>query len=213
MLPGNDNTETRNFLSLSSGKCYGFHIPEIHRKWCGGSTQGWLIIVDESIGEIQLFNPLSTFYLQPEYIEDPHPSDYISKAVLSTNPCRTSDYVALAIVGQDEKLAYYRSGGLFCAVCYNGAVLCYDFSSELPIETLISGRSPERRICDMYYLVESLGELLLVLRHFNDTRKREWIQMKSIGDCILFLEYGCSTSVAAQVFLECKRNSIYFNDD
>ncbi|KAJ4980829.1 hypothetical protein NE237_031666 [Protea cynaroides] len=259
MLPDKDNTEARNFLSLSSGKCYGFHIPEIHRKWCGGSSQGWLITVDESTGEIQLFNPvsrsrvllpsLSTFYLQPEYIEDPHPSDYISKAALSANPCRTLDYVILAIVGHDEKLAYYQSGadkwinmrtnlilfedviyykGLFYAVCYYGAVLSYDFSFEPPIETLITGRSTEGRTCDMYYLVESLGELLLVLRHFNDTvpnktvrfevckldeRKREWIQMKSIGDRILFLGYGCSTSIAAQDFPECKRNSIYFNDD
>ncbi|KAJ4982126.1 hypothetical protein NE237_032963 [Protea cynaroides] len=259
MLPGNDNTETRNFLSLSSGKCYGFHIPEIHQKWCGGSTQGWLITVDESTEEIQLFNPVSrdcirlpslpTFYLLPDFIEDSHPSDYISKAVLSTNPCRTSDYVLLAIVGHDEKLAYYKSGadkwidmrtrwnlfedviyykGLFYAICYHGVVLSYDFSSEPPIETLITGGPPEGRTCNRYYLVESLGELLLVLRHFNertpdktvrfqvrklDERKREWIQMKCIGNRILFLGNGCSMSIAAQDFPECKGNSIYFNDD
>ncbi|KAJ4972649.1 hypothetical protein NE237_005823 [Protea cynaroides] len=269
MLPGNDNTETRNFFSLSSGKCYGFHIPEIHRKWCCASTQGWLITVDESTGEIQLFNPVSRDrILLPSLFTfsypqlsckpgDPSVSDYIDKAILSSNPGRTPDYVILAIVTIDKRLAYYKSGadrwitmttrwtwfedvinykGLFYAVTNTGKVLTYDFSFEPPIETLIICRRPGRRTWERYYLVESLGELLLVRRHFgwfenDDTRLRiktvrfevrklmaESRQncfriMRSIGDRILFLGYGCSMSVAAQDFPECKGNSIYFNGD
>ncbi|KAJ4973070.1 hypothetical protein NE237_006244 [Protea cynaroides] len=255
MLPGNDNTETRNFFSLSRGKSCGFHIPEIHRKWCRGSTEGWLIIEDKSNREIQLFDPISRdrILLPQRRPGALYVLDYINKAVLSSNPCKTSDYVILAIVNKTEQLSYYKSGtdrwiaittrwyrfddvifykGLFYAVGNNASLLIYDFSSQPPMETLIPGR--ESGLHGTYYLVESLGELLLVIRHFSwydkdGTRlqhirtlrfelrkfhesKRKWIRKYNIGDSILFLGYGCSVSVAARNFPECKRNSIYFND-
>ncbi|XP_042493467.1 putative F-box protein At5g55150 [Macadamia integrifolia] len=269
--PGDNSTETRPFFNLSSCKISELHIPNIHQKWCCGSSHGWLVTVDESIGEIQLFNPvsggsivlpsLSTFSypqhnFEPEFSSNKH---YIHKAILSSNPHRTSNYVVVAIVTNTKMLAYWKPGadrwttirskkwvhfedfiyhkGLLYAVSNNGPVVTYDFSSEPPIAREIIGRPPEGRTCDLYYLVESLGELLLVLRHYKwlaldyddydvirfktmkfqvrklDESKRKWIQMESIGDRILFLGNSYSISLPAQEFPECRGNSIYFNDD
>ncbi|KAJ4958483.1 hypothetical protein NE237_025594 [Protea cynaroides] len=271
MLPSSDNTKTRHFFSLSSGRNHGFHIPEIHRKWCCGSSKSWLITVDGSTGGIQLFNPFSRGCIQlpslstftyPQFSFDPkcpRNSHYIHKTVLSANPCRTRDFVVMAIITNWRILAYYKPGadrwitiktqwacfddvihykGLFYAVSSQGPVVAYDFSSEPPIVTNIIDQPPEQRTCNKYYLAESLGELLLVLRFlrfFNvnnsngdkeiriktvqfkvyklDESRRQWVQMKSIGDRILFLGCSCSMSLSTEDFPECNSNSIYFNDD
>ncbi|KAJ4958230.1 hypothetical protein NE237_025341 [Protea cynaroides] len=243
----------------------------------------WLVTVDGSTGEIQLFNPFSRFCIQlpslstfsyPQYSFKPehlHDSHYILKAVLSASSCRTTDFVVVAIVTNMRKLAYYKPGaykwttietqrswfvdviyyrGLFYAIGNNGPIVTYDFSSEPPIVTEIIVQLLKGRItCSMHYLVELLGGLLLVLRHFMwldddnednnddnqilvyrgigrlqyktfnfqvlklDESKRQWIQMESIGNHILFLGNSCSMSLPAQDFPECKGNSIYFNDD
>ncbi|KAJ4954280.1 hypothetical protein NE237_011063 [Protea cynaroides] len=243
MLPSNGNIETRNFFTLSSGKCY-----------CCGSTEGWLITVEESTGEIQLFNPVSRgCILLPSLSTFSYISSTLQFYLRTLVEHQIILYWPLCI---DKRLAYYKSradgwtamttGWIWFVdvifykdysmpVSNNGSVLTYDFSSKPPMETLISGRQPEGRTCERYYLVESLGDLLLVLRHFEwfdnddtglhfrstirfqvrkwDESKQKWIGMKSIGDSILFLGYDCSMSVVAQDFLKCKRKSIYFNCD
>ncbi|XP_042477620.1 putative F-box protein At5g55150 [Macadamia integrifolia] len=282
--PSNDNTDqTRPFFNLSSHWIKELHVPEIHQKWCCGSSHGWLVTVDESTGEIQLFNPvsrgriqlpsLSTFSypqhnFEPDFTSNKH---YIHKAILSSNPYRTSDYVVVANVTNRKMLAYWKPGadrwttirseqwvhfedfiyykGLLYAISNNGPLVTYDFSFEPPIGKEIIGEPPGGRRCSMYYLVESLGELWLVSRQFKwlsnevdnnddanyykdfivhppfefktmkfqvcklDESKREWIQMKSIDDRILFLGNSYSISLPAQEFQGCKGNSIYFSDD
>ncbi|XP_043700345.1 putative F-box protein At5g55150 [Telopea speciosissima] len=211
MLPPADKekdntTKIRPFFNLSSRKKINeLHIPEIHDKWCCGSSQGWLLTVDGFTKEIQLFNPVSEGHIHlpslSEFSFPPreHPPEpptntsmhYIHKAVLSSNPCTTPDYVVVVIVTNQKWLAYYKPGAdkwttivsekcchfedaifykqglLLYAVSNHGPVVTYDFSSETPIEREITFRPPAGRGCDMYYLVESLGELLLVLRHFR----------------------------------------------
>ncbi|XP_043700341.1 F-box protein SKIP23-like [Telopea speciosissima] len=108
-----------------------------------------------------------------------------------------SSYIVVVIVTNQRWLAYWKPGadrwstiddeqwvcfediifykGLLYAVSNHGHVVTYDFTSSsektnsipipIPIGKEISGW--ERRICDMSYLVESLGELFLVLRHYK----------------------------------------------
>ncbi|XP_042479686.1 uncharacterized protein LOC122060621 [Macadamia integrifolia] len=170
---------------------------------------------------------------------------------------KTSEYVVVAAVTNRYYLAYWKPGadkwttitfelelwssfedvifykGLLYAASNHGPIVSYDFSSEPPIGREITGPPPNGRRCNVYYLVESLGELLLVLRHYRwhgddqedddglivsppfpfKTIKFQVHKLKSIGDCILFWGNNCSVSVSAQEYPECKGNSIYYNDD
>ncbi|XP_042495110.1 uncharacterized protein LOC122074351 [Macadamia integrifolia] len=206
---------------------------------------------------------------------------FIYKSVLSSDPRMTKDYVVVAIVTDKKKLVYYKAGGgrpysyrwismatqwdcfqdviyhkgKFYAVSSNGPVITFEFSSsEFPIITEIIPRPRGKgRRCDRYYLVELLGELLLVLCHFRwlleevlddndnddhdifvtfdtgrtedgfknykfdvfklDESKREWIQMKSIGDNILILGNCYSVSLPAHYYQGDKGNSIRIKED
>ncbi|KAF6163623.1 hypothetical protein GIB67_036083 [Kingdonia uniflora] len=76
-----------------------------------------------------------------------------------------------------------------------------------------------------YYLVESLGDVLLVcVRLFEfevfevfrlyaseGLMKGKWIEVKSLGDQAIFLGSRYSLSFSFHEFTECKANSIYFH--
>ncbi|KAK9284970.1 hypothetical protein L1049_024152 [Liquidambar formosana] len=71
--------------------------------------------------------------------------------------------------------------------------------------------------CQMH-LVESLGDLLLVDRHILrdkckvyklDEEEREWVEMRSLGDRVVFMDRHSSFSVSARDLSGCKANSIY----
>ncbi|MCI04976.1 F-box protein, partial [Trifolium medium] len=84
---------------------------------------------------------------------------------------------------------------------------------------------------DIKFLVESEGELLLVdieetfyfdsslenaltIHVFRlDEKEKEWVELSSLRDRILFLGYGCSFSVSASDFSAAKGNCVIFMDD
>ncbi|XP_010909847.1 F-box protein At2g26160-like [Elaeis guineensis] len=50
--------DTRRFFSRPDRKMYKIHLPEIHGRLCIGSSEGWLITVDE-LSELHALNPLT----------------------------------------------------------------------------------------------------------------------------------------------------------
>ncbi|XP_059451393.1 uncharacterized protein LOC132182221 [Corylus avellana] len=95
---------------------------------------------------------------------------------------------------------------------------------------------PTRRCKERYYLVESLGGLLWVRRHFTedwngtcfdtlpdktimfevyrlDFSRNTWECTKCIGEQVLFLGSNQSLSLSARDFPSLKENCIYFTDD
>ncbi|XP_010274421.1 PREDICTED: F-box protein SKIP23-like [Nelumbo nucifera] len=123
----------------------------------------------------------------------------------------------------------------------HGGLDAWDVSSSSPKRTVIAQVPPVLtggRVIHKRYLVESSGDLLLVLRHdyFDDdanspsqlhrtggfkvfkleersSMNPRWVEVKSIGDRVLFLGDNYSVSISAREFPECSANCIYFTDD
>ncbi|KAG1359710.1 F-box protein SKIP23-like [Cocos nucifera] len=58
MLSNSSDPDTRRFFSRADQKMYKIHLPEIHGHSCIGSSDGWLITVDE-LSELHALNPLT----------------------------------------------------------------------------------------------------------------------------------------------------------
>ncbi|PHT57866.1 hypothetical protein CQW23_00229 [Capsicum baccatum] len=188
-----DDRTCRKFFSLYNGMVLKKRIPGAVGKRC----MGWLITVGKDEGEMSLLHPFSAVQ-----IELPHPNTtesyalprtfkpwtFISKAVLSANPCHTSDYFLMVVDGRSDHLSLWRPGdlswtrimvptcknisdvvyfsGRLYTVSYGGYVRVYDVGgyevkSHLitQIVAWIEGR---------YYILESLGSLFLVARRASD---------------------------------------------
>ncbi|XP_077248289.1 uncharacterized protein LOC143887930 [Tasmannia lanceolata] len=116
-----ERTETRNFYNITENKFYDIQLPEFRGKWCCGSSEGWVVTVDESTN-IHLLDPFTSTQIQlpsldkfpdPQFISWPElPWDYtyIRKALLSANPLSTPDYVVVTIVSSMLKLSFYKPG-------------------------------------------------------------------------------------------------------
>ncbi|KAL5723825.1 hypothetical protein ACHQM5_007171 [Ranunculus cassubicifolius] len=116
-----------------------------------------------------------------------------------------------------------------------GQVFVCDLASPLPsiqrihinIPKTFQGDSLRRVVPCMNYLVESLGELLLIRRFQEqklrrtvmfkifkeDPNNKSWEEIKSLSGHALFLGYNQSLSVLASNYLRCKANCIYFTDN
>ncbi|GAV56692.1 DUF295 domain-containing protein, partial [Cephalotus follicularis] len=129
------------FFNISNNKLRFLNLPELsHRNRHCGSSQGWLIILDES-PIVLLLNPLTRakIYLPPlssfphivrfsysdmgsEYglrspsgghrtLDSNQMRDrFIKKVVLSSSPSEGTDFVAIAILNNSGGLAYCRNG-------------------------------------------------------------------------------------------------------
>ncbi|KAL5724994.1 hypothetical protein ACHQM5_008191 [Ranunculus cassubicifolius] len=126
-------------------------------------------------------------------------------------------------------------GDQFYAVNHTGRVYAIDLHRPRPKVSMISPRPDGSMLhSECKYLVECCGDLLLIHRfrgygreprvtthYFTggfkvlklDRECRKWVEMKSLGNNILFLGDNSSFSISASHFPECKPNSIYFTDD
>nr|DAD20907.1 TPA_asm: hypothetical protein HUJ06_022370 [Nelumbo nucifera] len=222
IIPGKFNKETRAFFSLYSGKTYGAHLPELHRNWCCGSSEGWLVIEDDYREEIFLLNPFSRAKIQlpslstfsdPQDSADPErlrKFQFVMKAILSSNPDTTSNYVVMAImVCEEENLSFWRPGNKRWKTLTTRWDPYEDIIYHNGLFYALSNQGPkvDGSLLQPYKTVEFQGYKL-------DRMNRRWMKIKSIGDQMLFLSDNCSMSLSSRYFPECSRgDSIYFNDD
>jgi hypothetical protein len=102
-----------------------------------------------------------------------------------------------------------------------------DLSVQLVAEDVHRGLRELKGVQDIQFLVESEGELLLVdvyesLFCFEfitiyvfrlDEQEKEWVELTSLGDRILFWGNGCSFSASASDLSVAKGNCVIFIDD
>ncbi|KAK9287219.1 hypothetical protein L1049_015632 [Liquidambar formosana] len=153
--------------------------------------------------------------------------------VLSPNPMRAiaDSYVVMAIFdpgrlcflksGEEEWTTIFepRSGytdvitckGKFYAITDSGVAVVIDSLLKVTkIASPIHGGGGHQK-----HLVDSYGDILLVDRYLGrvyklDEARRDWVEMTSLGDRVLFVDVHCTFSVSARVFTACKGNCIYY---
>lgn len=115
-------------------------------------------------------------------------------------------------------------GGKFYVFDDRADCLAYDFTSRTVARI---GSAPKSSSVDKYHVVRSDIELLMVvcykeldrtdqqkLQIFkldDDGEEIKWSEIKSIGDCAIFLSGNCSTIARAVDFPECRGDCVYFS--
>ncbi|EYU17546.1 hypothetical protein ABFS82_03G076700 [Erythranthe guttata] len=180
---------------------------------------------------------------------------FIKKVILSHNPNTEPDFSAFAILSRHENLAYCKNGHDSWqivnearsysedAIYFRGAFYAVDKFGSIAICDVVSGDSPIVKFIntgqqisgDMQYLVDAMGDLLLVSRYLDfeidmeryfevcktvkfrvfkfDWNSQKWEGIDSLDDKVLFLGGNSSFSVVASDYKGCKGNRIYFTDD
>ncbi|KAK9289986.1 hypothetical protein L1049_008148 [Liquidambar formosana] len=165
------------------------------------------------------------------------------------------EYVVMAIYGLERRLAFARPGynswvavknsscasfrdvayfeGCIFALCEMGSLLlCEIDGPDAPRAVQIgSPLGYDLGRWDQLYLVESSGDLLMVIRHDYDIWTEyyyetvdftvykfnfdtgNWTEVKDLGDRALFVGHCCSMSLSTSNIVNCQPNSIYFTVD
>nr|DAD37726.1 TPA_asm: hypothetical protein HUJ06_008367 [Nelumbo nucifera] len=153
--------------------------------------------------------------------------------------CRATDKSWTSLPGGDyyEDIIHYE--GKFYAVRKNGSIESWDFAFSFPKRRDVATVKVVGLPCKKKYLIKTSEYLLLVGRSvryqeidsFNgfyktlgfdvfkleeeeqggNTTKPSWVQVKNIGDNVLFL--GESESISLRELPECSEDCIYFTDD
>ena len=191
---------------------------------------------------------------QSEYYIGERGYDYhVSKALITADPLTDpNDSTIIVIYGGLLELACFRYGndttwakiadgfrGFEDMVLYKNQLYAIDTCTRLisfdPCNGTIKWVEPTIKSWYAYltkrYLLESCGELLLLVRCINlspdaserwtgmfkvlklDAGGAEWIEVEGLGDVALFVGDNSTISVTASNFNGCQRNCIYFTHD
>ncbi|XP_057796988.1 F-box protein SKIP23-like [Salvia miltiorrhiza] len=179
---------------------------------------------------------------------------FIKKVILSHSPYDNPNFFAFAILNRHENLAYCKNGheswriidgaqtysedviyfnGSFYAVDKFGSIAICELDGDSPVVKFIN---VEQQIDgDMKYLVDAMGDLLLVARYLDfeieieyyvevcktvkfrvfrfDWNDHKWEDLASLDDKVLHLGENSSLALLASDFRGCRGNMIYFTDD
>ncbi|KAM3321591.1 hypothetical protein P3S67_002742 [Capsicum chacoense] len=222
-----DDRTCSKFFSLYNGMVLKKRIPGAVGKRCMESM-GWLITVGKDEGEMSLLHPFSAVQ-----IELPHqnttesyalrrtfkPWTFISKAVLSANPCHTSDYFSwslredpiTSVYGDQEichgpGLWYYileSLGSLFVVARRASDIVPVKYDCE---------RIPPRFITvddeDAWFMYRTNDFIVFQI----DLDAYKATPTRDLGDRAFFLGASASLSVQASQFTGIRFNHIYFTD-
>ncbi|RVW34967.1 hypothetical protein CK203_092545 [Vitis vinifera] len=163
---------------------------EVYEGCCIGSSHGWLVLLDET-ANLSVFNPFSGAQIQafvPKAIvmsdgEKNKDKDgvvliYGSRKKLAFCTYRDGKFMDLDGAHQPyHDIIYYDN--VVCALSDTGSVEVWDFSGSFPtkimdmtpsfpLKTANFGRSFKDLYSSHFYLVESCGELLFVVRFIGE---------------------------------------------
>ncbi|XP_051139550.1 F-box protein SKIP23-like [Andrographis paniculata] len=179
---------------------------------------------------------------------------FIKKVILSHSPYEGSKFIALALLNRHENLAYCENGHgpwkiidearsfIEDAIYFNSSFYAVNKFGSLAICDLY-GASPKVKFInvgqqiggDMQYLVNAMGDLLLVSRYLEfeidiehylevcktvkfhvlrfEWNEQRWESIDNLGDKLLFLGANSSMAQLASDHPGCTGNRIYFTDD
>ncbi|KAF5191192.1 hypothetical protein FRX31_019226 [Thalictrum thalictroides] len=256
MISRDKDTHIGTFLCLSDAKIYQLKLtPSASQSYCcGGSSKGYLIMANMQ-GNF-LFDPFSkiSIDLPKQYVPRQDMVDaaavcdfryYFTKAILSSSMPDSSQLVLAALCSAPHIVEMCRPHNAEWSV--TNAVKEEDKGFIIPgrreplahieLNMLPMNRSRDAIGQNTGYLVESRGELLMVLRCYyssvsddgrtnkNVTTKFvvykldqssvpfQWVQIRSLGDQMLYLGKNASISISAKGNPRIKGNCIYFSDD
>uniref|UniRef100_A0A5B7A288 F-box domain-containing protein n=1 Tax=Davidia involucrata TaxID=16924 RepID=A0A5B7A288_DAVIN len=203
--------------------------------------------------------PQSTFGNQPpdlvgnDVTHNWYQTSFINRAFVLKSSSQDA-FMVMAIHGSDNSLAFARPGydswatveisspyvfrdvtlfeGQIFAICNAGTLVAVEIDGSGPHRAIhIASQPSDHWPWHKIYLVESLGDLLLLfrcatrsVRDFSmetisfevykfDFSTKEWMKLDDLGDRALFVGDNCSMSLSTSQVLNCKSNSIYFTDD
>lgn len=106
LMSGQKDREKRICISMLEKRAWEMEMPEARGKYCWGSFQDWLILVDVECYSlnITLLNPFTR-----SKINLPRTWDFYHKMVLSGNPCR-ENCVCMLVHSQRQELAFWVPG-------------------------------------------------------------------------------------------------------
>ncbi|KAK6945158.1 Domain unknown function DUF295 [Dillenia turbinata] len=202
MLAEKEETHVREFYDISVGG----QIHQVDLPVARGSkifpTLGWLVVVLETNADMILLHPFlrktinlpNPINLNEELVENGKTwLPYFDKAVLSADPCLSSDWVLMIIYDGIGKLAFARNGdkawtgidapisccsdiyyhdGQFYGVDYAGRIVACDVQGPNPSAGYVISRIPPdlgAMVGYKFYLAEWCGKLLVIHR-FIDIR-------------------------------------------
>uniref|UniRef100_A0A1D1YYG2 F-box/kelch-repeat protein At1g57790 n=1 Tax=Anthurium amnicola TaxID=1678845 RepID=A0A1D1YYG2_9ARAE len=210
------------------------------RHFCMAS-RGWLLMISEEDYSLVLLNPISKAVIQLP--KPPYPFN-LWRSTVWFDPARLK--LVVAIVSFEHDIAFYRVGDsewtqcvydldvydrhpLFNIVAYGSKFCCVNKSRHLLFVSFLDDNAtvsvirmddtqlPSREPLVSYFLVESLGELLLVVTFALDgswdaevvpasfrlkvfranMTTRAWEKVDDLGDRVLFVGRGASMSMSA----------------
>ncbi|XP_038718548.1 F-box protein SKIP23-like [Tripterygium wilfordii] len=206
--------------------------------------------------------PQSTFKNQPKCHPSPqwYRDVFIHKALVLKRPSLSGEqlvvaawyggchFLAIARPGDEtwtEVESVYQCGPsriIRDVACCNGQifalgscgtlVLC-EFDGPYPPNSIIFAPPPaDIKLANKLYLVESMGDLLMVVRvmdwdddyncgyetsyfdvHKFNFKTKEWTELENLGDMALFVGDSYSMSLSSTEVAGCVGNRIYFTDD
>ncbi|KAI8569430.1 hypothetical protein RHMOL_Rhmol02G0278400 [Rhododendron molle] len=199
MLAKKDKPDDRQFISLRKGGVIRtVNLPEARGKRCLESL-GWLVTISQD-GDMNLLHPFTRVQISlPQVTKNYHLDSmknhlsFIHKAVLSSRPEESNDYVLVVIYGCSRRLAFWRpedkswtavNVGLisFCDInfykglCYgvmsNGMVLAFCVWGRYLTLASHVGYGPREFIghngLKQPYIVQSADVVLIVIRVFRE---------------------------------------------
>ncbi|XP_058203101.1 uncharacterized protein At1g65760-like [Rhododendron vialii] len=215
MLSDKDKPDERQFISpRKDGVIRTVNLPEARGKRCLESL-GWLVTLAED-GEMNLLHPFNDYHFRSLY---KHPS-FIHKAVLSSRPEESKDYVLVVLHGNVGHLGFWRPGDKswtdvevpilgFCDIIFHEGLLYGVMGHGMVLAFDVLGPNPTRPWFGL-----GIPDICFGFRVFKAASStNEWVEIMRLGDNALFLGENASISVDASRFLEIKANCIYYTDN
>ncbi|XP_050909509.1 uncharacterized protein LOC127123322 [Lathyrus oleraceus] len=238
MIPSEKSAEKRKLYSVVANRVYPFELTMLNKKRCCGSSYGWLATVDADniITWVNPFKDVAPIILPwiDIYMQYKDCEFNIHKVTLSVDPITSpDDYVVAAIYTNRGVLAFIKAGqevwtyiqendhfGFIDITFYKGLVYAVDRWKKLSLlnfviqgELWMVRRFITREEDNINKGTKNFHVFKLVLDDKGE-KLIHLLKLESLGDNILFVGDGDSTSISASYFSNSlQKDLIYYSDN